>query len=119
MLEHYAVAEAARARSGWRRPDPRPKPLLVDAAGARLPARSWQAKKRGFTFPWRAWLRGPLRERAESGLAGEELVRAGLDARAARGIWQQFLKGDPRVSELEVIALLVLTDYVERHRLTA
>jgi asparagine synthase (glutamine-hydrolysing) len=119
LLEHYAVAEAARARSGWRRPDPRPKPLLVDAAGARLPARSWQAKKRGFTFPWRAWLRGPLRERAESGLAGEELVRAGLDARAARGIWQQFLKGDPRVSELEVIALLVLTDYVERHRLTA
>jgi asparagine synthase (glutamine-hydrolysing) len=119
LLEHYAVAEAARAQSRWRRPDPRPKPLLVDAAGARLPARAWQAKKRGFTFPWRAWLRGPLRERAESGLAGAELERAGLDAGAARGIWQQFLKGDPRVSELEVIALLVLTDYVERHRLSA
>jgi asparagine synthase (glutamine-hydrolysing) len=119
LLEHYAVAEAARARSRWRRPDPRPKPLLVDAAGARLPPRSWQAKKRGFTFPWRAWLRGPLRERAEAGLEGQSLERAGLDAAAARGIWQSFLHGDPRVSELEVIALLVLSDYVERHRLAA
>jgi asparagine synthase (glutamine-hydrolysing) len=119
LLEHYAVAEAARAQSRWRRPDPRPKPLLVDAAGARLPARSWQAKKRGFTFPWRAWLRGPLRERAENGLAGEKLARAGLDTAVARGIWQQFLKGDPRVSELEVIALLVLSDYVERNHLAA
>jgi asparagine synthase (glutamine-hydrolysing) len=119
LLEHYAVAEAARAQSRWRRPDPRPKPLLVDAVGSRLPARSWQAKKRGFTFPWRAWLRGPLRVRAEAGLAGDTLVRAGIDARAARGIWASFLQGDPRVSELEVIALLVLSDYVERHRLAA
>jgi asparagine synthase (glutamine-hydrolysing) len=119
LLEHYAVAEAARAQSRWRRPDPRPKPLLVDAAGTRLPARSWQAKKRGFTFPWRAWLRGPLRERAELGLETTTLDRAGLDAGAARQIWASFLKGDPRVSELEVIALLVLSDYVERHRLAA
>ncbi|HTQ08427.1 MAG TPA: asparagine synthase C-terminal domain-containing protein, partial [Polyangiaceae bacterium] len=119
LLEHYAVAEAARAASRFRRPDPRPKPLLIDAAGTRLPPRSWQAKKRGFTFPWRAWLTGPLRARAEAGLAGDGLRNAGLDPDAARGIWRAFAAGDPRVSELEVIALLVLTDYVERHRLSA
>jgi asparagine synthase (glutamine-hydrolysing) len=119
LLEHYAVAEAARAASRFRRADPRPKPLLVDAAGPRLPARSWQAKKRGFTFPWRAWLAGPLRERAEAGLAGDALESAGLDPAAARGIWRAFAAGDPRVSELEVIALLVLSDYVRRNRLGA
>ncbi len=119
LLEHYAVAEAARASSRFRRADPRPKPLLVDAAGPRLPSRSWQAKKRGFTFPWRAWLEGPLRERAEAGLAGDGLRNAGLDPAAGRSIWSAFAAGDARVSELEVIALLVLTDYVERNRLTA
>jgi len=118
LLEHYAVADAARAASRFRRADPRPKPLLVDAAGPRLPARSWQAKKRGFTFPWRAWLQGPLRERAETGLAGDGLRNAGLEPAAGRSIWSAFAAGDPRVSELEVIALLVLTDYVERNRLT-
>jgi asparagine synthase (glutamine-hydrolysing) len=118
LLEHYAAAEAARASSRFRRADPRPKPLLVDAAGPRLPARSWQAKKRGFTFPWRAWLEGPLRERAQAGLAGDGLRNAGLDPAAARSIWSAFAAGDPRVSELEVIALLVLTDYAARNRLT-
>jgi asparagine synthase (glutamine-hydrolysing) len=118
LLEHYAAAEAARASSRFRRPDPRPKPLLVDAAGPRLPSRSWQAKKRGFTFPWRAWLEGPLRERAEAGLAGDGLRNAGLEPAAGRGVWSAFAAGDPRVSELEIIALLVLTDYVERNRLT-
>jgi asparagine synthase (glutamine-hydrolysing) len=119
LLEHYVVAEAARARSSWRAPDPRPKPLLIDATGPRLPARSWRAKKRGFTFPWRTWLRGALRDRAEAGLGGSALASAGLDAGRARRIWQRFSAGDPRVSELQVIALLVLADYVSRHRLTA
>lgn len=119
LLEHYAVAEAARAASRFRRADPRPKPLLVDAAGPRLPARSWQAKKRGFTFPWRSWLAGPLRDRAETGLASDSLRNAGLDPGAARRVWSAFAAGDPRVSELEVVALLVLSDYVERNRLTA
>jgi asparagine synthase (glutamine-hydrolysing) len=119
LLEHYAVAEAARARAEWRRADPRPKPLLVDAAGPRLPPRSWLAKKRGFTFPWSTWLKGSLRDRAQAGLGGNALDAAGLDARAARGIWQSFCAGDPRVSELEVIALLVLADYVQRLGLSA
>ncbi|HEV8246306.1 MAG TPA: asparagine synthase (glutamine-hydrolyzing), partial [Polyangiaceae bacterium] len=38
LLEHSVVEQAARARADWRRPDPRPKPLLVDAAGPRLPS---------------------------------------------------------------------------------
>jgi asparagine synthase (glutamine-hydrolysing) len=119
LLEHYAVAEAARARAAWRTPDPRPKPLLIDAAGSRLPPRSWQAKKRGFTFPWRAWLAGPLREKAASFLTHDRFSGAGLEPRAVSSTWRRFIAGDPRVSELEVVALLVLGDYLERHRLTA
>jgi asparagine synthase (glutamine-hydrolysing) len=119
LLEHYVVAEAGRARSAWRRPDPRPKPLLVDAVGARLPERVWQGKKRGFTFPWRAWLSGPMRERVEEGLRSPHLRHAGFEAAGVEAIRKGFLAGDRRVSELEVLALLVIESHFERHRLTA
>jgi asparagine synthase (glutamine-hydrolysing) len=119
LLEHYAVAQAARASSEWRRADPRPKPLLVDALGARLPKRTWTRKKSGFTFPWKVWLSGPLRERAREGLSSPALTDAGLDRRGIDAVWRGFSRGDGRVSELEVLALVVLGAYLTRHRLAA
>ena len=117
LLEHYAVAQAARASSDWRRPDPRPKPLLVDAVGPKLPARVVEAKKRGFTFPWRAWLSGPMRGRVEDGLRSESLRDGGLNMGGVEAIRRGFLGGDRRVSELEVLALLVLESLFRTHRL--
>jgi asparagine synthase (glutamine-hydrolysing) len=119
LLEHYAVSQAARAESAWRSPDPRPKPLLVDAVGPSLPARVWQAKKRGFTFPWRAWLSGPMRGRVEEGLRSPSLRDGGLDMSGVDAIRKGFLGGDRRVSELEVLALLVLEAQFRLHRLSA
>jgi asparagine synthase (glutamine-hydrolysing) len=114
LLEPYIVEQAARAQSGWRKPDPRPKPLLLDAAGPRLPERAWREKKRGFTFPWAAWLRGPLRARVEDSLAVDRLSSLGLDQRAAREIWRRFAEGDGRTSALQIIGLLVLDALVRR-----
>jgi asparagine synthase (glutamine-hydrolysing) len=118
LLDQRVVALAARAPGAWRRADPRPKPLLVDAVGQRLPSRVWRAKKRGFTLPWHAWLRGPLRERAASAMHANLWREAGLDARAVRELWGAFLAGDGRVSALEVLALVVLESYLRRHALT-
>lgn len=119
LLEHYAVEQAARARSVWRKPDPRPKPLLVDATGVRLPARAIHAKKRGFTFPWLSWLRGPLRDRAESALSGAGLEAAGLDRRAVSRLWERFCAGDPTLAGLQILGLVVLESHVRRHGLSA
>ena len=119
LLEHDAVAEAARAQGRWRLPDPRPKPLLVDAAGPRLPAHAWRAKKRGFTFPWSAWLRGPLAERSRQALFEGRWSALGVDARAVRSTWSSFAEGDTRVSPLGVLALLVLESYAREHGLSA
>jgi asparagine synthase (glutamine-hydrolysing) len=118
LLEPYVVEHAARARSEWRKPDPRPKPLLVDAAGPRLPERAWRGKKRGFTFPWTAWLRGPLRARAAESLSGGRLSDIGLDAAAARAIWRRFAGGDDSTSPLQIIALMVLESLVARDGLS-
>ncbi len=49
-----------------------PKALLVAALEDLLPAEVVQQAKRGFTFPWEAWLRGPLKAKVENGLS--ELV---------------------------------------------
>jgi asparagine synthase (glutamine-hydrolysing) len=119
LLEHYVVAQAARAAGVWRRSDPRPKPLLVDAVGERLPPRSWRAKKRGFTFPWRAWLSGPLRGRVEEGLRSAALRDGGFAAAGVEAIRKGFFEGDRRVSELEVLGLLVFESMVRAHRLSA
>jgi asparagine synthase (glutamine-hydrolysing) len=119
LLEPYIVEQAARAQSAWRKPDPRPKPLLLDAAGPRLPDRTFRGKKRGFTFPWAAWLRGALKGRVEESLAGERLVDIGLDQRAARELWRRFSAGDDRVSALQILGLLVLDSLVARDRLRA
>ena len=119
LLEHYAVAQAARAASDWRRSDPRPKPLLVDAVGSGLPERVWKAGKRGFTFPWRAWLSGPMRGRVQEGLGSRHLREGGLDPAAIQAIHKGFLAGDRRVSELEVLGLLVLEAHFRKHRLSA
>jgi asparagine synthase (glutamine-hydrolysing) len=118
LLEHYAVAQAARARSAWRRRDPRPKPLLVDAAGP-LPEPVWKRKKRGFTFPWEAWLRGPLGLVVSEALEARSWKDTGIDPVGIGRTARAFAAGDRRVSPLQVLALVVLGAYLRTHQLSA
>jgi len=46
-----------------------PKALLVAALEDLLPADVVKQTKRGFTFPWATWLRGPLRSSVENGFS--------------------------------------------------
>ena len=68
LLDHELLELAARCPGAWKRADPRPKPLLVDAVGPRLPRTVYAAPKRGFSFPWGAWLRDALRNRAAAAI---------------------------------------------------
>lgn len=118
MLDHRVVELAARSPGAWKRPDPRPKPLLLDAVGARLPRGVYAAPKRGFTFPWGPWLRGPMRSRATNAIGDADVwARLRFNPDAPRRIWEQFLAGDASVSPLQVLGLVVLGDYVRRHDL--
>ena len=64
LLDHRLVELVAQMPGSFKQRDARPKPLLLDAVGPRLPALAWARGKQGFTFPWDGWLRGPLRQRA-------------------------------------------------------
>lgn len=119
LLDHVLVEQVlplpGRLKLG-RRGDP-PKPLLVAAAGPRLPRRAL-GPKRGFTFPWDAWLRGPLAGRARDALCARETwSQLGLDPAAVADLERRFQARDPRVPALGLISLVVLEDYARRHGL--
>ena len=119
LLDHVVVDQVTALPGCWKRPGQhRLKPLLLDAVGPRLPAGSARSPKRGFTFPWSSWLRGPLRERIRTLLEQEPIWQhIGIAAEAPAGLWQRFLADDSRVVASQILALAVLADFAGRHRL--
>jgi asparagine synthase (glutamine-hydrolysing) len=120
LLDHQLVETAFRAPGEWKRPDPRPKPLLLDLVGPILPAAVWQTPKRGFTFPWGAWLApgGELVGMASDAANDTGTWRSlGIHPQGATRVWQRFSAGDKRVSPLQVLALVALHSFSVRHGL--
>ena len=91
-----------------------PKALLVAALDDLLPAEVVQQAKRGFTFPWEAWLRGPLRESVEAGLSSiTPALAEALNGKEAYAIWQSYLNG--KTSWSRPWSLFVLNEWVKRN----
>jgi asparagine synthase (glutamine-hydrolysing) len=89
-----------------------PKALLVAALDDLLPAEVVNQTKRGFTFPWAQWLRGPLKERIEDGLAElSPALQEALDGESARSIWRDYLAG--KTSWSRPWSLYVLNEWVK------
>jgi asparagine synthase (glutamine-hydrolysing) len=91
-----------------------PKALLVAALEDLLPPEVVYQTKRGFTFPWTAWLRGPLKKSIENGFADlSPVLQESLNAQTVRGIWQSYLDGKTTWSR--PWSLYVLNEWVKRH----
>ena len=86
-LDHRLV-EHVLSLPGHFKLDRRPKPLLLDALGGRIPRAVWDRPKMGFTFPMARW----MRERAPELRAAchEEKL---LDRRAVDRVWDGFARG--------------------------
>jgi asparagine synthase (glutamine-hydrolysing) len=122
FLDHCMVEAVFSAPDSWKLPDPRPKPLLLDIAGAGVPPEVWKRAKRGFTFPWGEWMAKdrPLYPVAEDAVNDTGRWRdLGIDADAPRRTWKQFVAGDRRVSPLQILAFIVMRDYSARYNLHA
>jgi asparagine synthase (glutamine-hydrolysing) len=118
LLDHPFVESVLRMPGGWKRPDPRPKPLLVDAVGPRLPAWLHNAPKKGFSLPWRQWLRGPLRGWARDAVRDESVWKAlEFDPSYPVRLWRRFDAGDRRIADMQIMAFGVLAEYVTRQGL--
>jgi asparagine synthase (glutamine-hydrolysing) len=115
FLDDRVVEVVSRLPGKWKGARPHTKKLLTDAVGSRLPRRVIAQPKRGFTFPWATWLRGPLKERARVAIADADVWSAvGLNPDVPHRLWLRFLRRDPRVVALQIIALWVLAETVRR-----
>jgi asparagine synthase (glutamine-hydrolysing) len=118
LLDHEVVDAVVQLPGRWKRADPRPKPLLLDAVGPKLPSAVQERPKRGFTFPWTAWLRGPMETRARESMNRKDLWEAvGIDPEGPGRLWQRFQKRDPALGGIQIMALWVLQQYIARNRL--
>jgi len=92
----------------------RAKALLVDALGDLLPSEVVNQPKRGFTFPWASWLRGPLKQSIDEGLAeATPALQEALNAEGATGVWRSYLDG--KTSWSRPWSLYVLNEWTRKH----
>jgi asparagine synthase (glutamine-hydrolysing) len=120
LLDHELVTAVALCPGRWKRPlANKPKPLLIEAAGARFPSWISRNPKRGFTFPWTYWFKGALLPLVQDRLLQPQIwKRIGFCGKAVATLWRRFQSGDPSVIGLQILALLVLADVVERQGLS-
>jgi asparagine synthase (glutamine-hydrolysing) len=90
------------------------KPLLVDALGDLLPREVSERPKRGFTFPWEQWMRGPLAPRIDARLRDlAPALAPHVEQRSTVSTWTGFQAG--RNCWLRPWSLFVLDDWVRRN----
>jgi asparagine synthase (glutamine-hydrolysing) len=94
LLDHRLVEFAWRLPLHMKIRGSEGKWLLKQVLYQYVPAKLFERPKMGFGVPIGDWLRGPLREWAESLLASERLKREGFyDATIVQQYWQEHLSG--------------------------
>jgi asparagine synthase (glutamine-hydrolysing) len=107
----FAFSLPARHRvSGLRK-----KVLLRKAVAPLVPDQIVRAKKRGFSIPAAAWLRGDLEPFARETLSAETLARQGFfEPRSVERVVDRHVRGEEDLSR-QLWGLLVFTLWHERH----
>jgi asparagine synthase (glutamine-hydrolysing) len=114
FLHHPLVEYVAQLPAEMKIGTGTPKELLTAALADLLPAEVVQQTKRGFTFPWAEWLRGPLRAQMERGLSAlSPSLEDVLEERSVYAIWEAYLNG--KTSWSRPWSLYVLNEWVKRN----
>lgn len=91
-----------------------PKSLLVESVRPLLPDDIVHRRKQGFLFPWKHWMRGPLR-----GFCAERIQRHAerpfIRGHALSAYWQRFLREDPAVRWQELWQFVVLEHWMQKN----
>src|SRR6266542_237346 len=91
-----------------------PKALLITALRKCLPEEVVCQAKRGFTFPWATWLRGPLKTNVERGLCElSPALEQALHVEATGNVWRSYLEGKTTWSR--PWSLYVLNEWTKNH----
>jgi len=95
ILDHHIVEFSSRVPMGLKIRNGKGKWLLRQVLYGYVPEKIVERPKMGFGVPVGVWIRGPLREWAESLLDGDRLRREGfLRPEPVRRLWKEHLNGD-------------------------
>lgn len=118
FLDHELVEAVLRVPGALKLQSGKSKPLLT-AAVPTLPSAVMRPKM-GFTLPFDAWFRGPLRPWMEDVLLGGPARRLSfLRPSAVEALWAAFLKGPSRVSHARVFCVAALALWCEANGVSA
>jgi asparagine synthase (glutamine-hydrolysing) len=111
----YRLWEYVLPLAGRLKLDPHiPKPLLLRAAGNRLPREIYMRGKMGFTLPFERWLHNGLRGEVERELlSSRDAAQCPLEQQAVEKVWHAFLAG--KTSWSRPWALYVLKQWIRRN----
>ena len=113
LLDHVLLERVMRVPGGLKLGADDNKPLLT-AAAAELPSSVISRRKMGFTLPYEAWFRGPLRPWMEELLLGDAVKKVGfLRPHRVEQLWRAFQKGDSSTSYARVWCVAALAGWCE------
>lgn len=96
--------------------EPGSKPILRHIAEARCGVDVFRRPKRGFEFPFDAWIRGPLRETIETVLLDESHAsRCGLNPEGLRAVWVRFIGSPGKIYWTRIWSLYVFLSWCKRN----
>src|SRR6266545_3614124 len=114
FLDHSLVEFVTQLSEDEKLRDGTPKALLIAALSDLLPSEVINQKKRGFTFPWATWLRGPLKTNVERGLSElSPALEQALRVEATGNVWRSYLEGKTTWSR--PWSLYVLNEWTKNH----
>jgi asparagine synthase (glutamine-hydrolysing) len=120
MLDYLVVEQLAAMPGFLKSPHSYARSILAEAAGTRFDPSAHSWSERTPVLPWNEWLRGPLRNRVQRAMEDRDLwSQLGCAPDAAANLWRRFLAGDRRVTEKQIVTLMVLEDFAKRHGLRA
>ncbi|MBY0552790.1 MAG: asparagine synthase C-terminal domain-containing protein [Candidatus Obscuribacterales bacterium] len=96
--------------------NPPSKALMRELVAPWQPAEIMNKPKQGFVLPFEHWLRGPLKDRMESGLQHAN-ADMGLQLQTVQDTWKRFLTNPVGTDWIGPWSLFVLIQYLETHDL--
>lgn len=113
LIDHVLLERVMRIPGRLKLAPSDNKPLLTAAVGD-LPESAVHRRKMGFTLPYDAWFRGPLRAWMEGILLGSTVRRLPfLDAAGVERLWRAFLKGDAYTNHTRIWCVAAIAGWCE------
>jgi asparagine synthase (glutamine-hydrolysing) len=113
LLDHVLIERVMRVPGALKIGSEGNKPLLTAAVPA-LPEAATGRRKMGFTLPYDAWFRGPLRPWMEGLILGGSARRLGfLRPSGVERLWRSFLEGDRYTTHARVWCVAAIAGWCD------